>query len=161
MSDTKTGALPAAKPNRKLLERQFTVAENVRQEIVIMPEIGTTMEEMQNPAYWSHVASRLRAWDRIEVRPADGTWWAELVVRVVQPFAVRVHVLRLVKFPDAQRAAAGSDVPPGYVISQRGARGWTVVRETDNEVLKDKEQTRGHAVAWLDAYLAALGQKAA
>jgi hypothetical protein len=160
MSETKTAPAGPAKPNRKLLETQFANAETCRRDVVVTPEAGTTLEEMVNPLYWSHVAKGLKAWDRIEVRPADGTWWAELLVRVVQPFAVRVHVLRHAEFRRGGGIEAG-EVPAGYEVRNRGRDGWAVIRSDDKAVLKEKEPSREHALAWLAASLRSLGLEAA
>jgi hypothetical protein len=164
MSEPKTAAPVAAapaKPNRKLMETQLVSAEYQRQEMVATPEPGTTLEEMLNPEYWSHIAKRVKVWDRIEVRSHDGAWWAELLVRAVQPFAVRVHVLRVAKFDDNLKAAEQADLPAGYEVVNRGARGWTVIRESDREVLREREASRALAVMWLKGHLQVLGQAAA
>lgn len=150
-----------AKPNRKLMEMQLIGAEYQRQELIATPEAGTTLQEMENPEYWSHVAKRLKVWDQIEVRPHDGAWWAELLVRAVQPFAVRVHILRMVQFEDNRKAAEQADIPAGYEVVNRGTRGWAVVRESDREVLREREQSRALAVMWLKGHLLALGQATA
>lgn len=149
-----------AKPNRKLLETQFADAEYRRRDMIATPEAGTGLEEMLNPLFWSHVAKGLKAWDRIEVRPADGTWWAELIVRVVQPFAVRVHVLRYAEFRRSTGSEA-AEVPAGYEIKNRGRDGWAVIRTEDKAVLHEKDPSRDHAVAWLVASLRSLGLEAA
>lgn len=168
MSETETLPAPpaaqapiAGKPNRKLLETQFADAEYNRRDMIATPEAGTSIVEMLNPLYWSHVHKRLKAWDRIEVRPSDGTWWAELIVRVVQPFAVRVHVLRHEHFGARGTVEAVAEVPAGYEVRNRGRDGWAVIRTEDKAVLKDKEPSRDHAVAWLVASLKSLGLGAA
>jgi hypothetical protein len=166
MSDSKTAApapatptvrQPWNRPNRKLLETQLMLAENCRADVVVFPEAGTTIEEMLNPLYWTHVANkRLKQWDRIDVRAADGAWFAELLVTVKQPFAARVHVLQYVEFAVAAGAAAG-EVPAGYEIKSRGRDGWAVIRTEDKAVLFERVPTRDDALARLAASLKALG----
>lgn len=146
-----------AKPNRKLLPPQFLDAEYQRRDTIAKPEAGTTLLEMQDPAYWANVAKTLKPMDRIEVRPADGTWWAELLVRVVEPQSVRVHVLRTVEFHKPARADASPDVADGYEVKHRGAqRGWCVIREHDAAVLVEKQASHEAAVAWLTGHLRTL-----
>lgn len=154
MSDTATLEAPApqAKPNRKLFPGQLVTAEYHRGDHVAMPEAGTTLKEMTDPAYWAHVARTVRPWDRIEVRPKDGTWWAELLVRAVEPFTVVVHVLRSAEF---NRPAALEPLgpPDGYEFQSKGSRGWAVIRTSDKQTLQQNLPTEEAAGAWLHAYL--------
>lgn len=143
------------KPNRKLLPAQCVSAEYCRRDMIASPEAGTSIDDMLVPAYWAHVARELRALDRIEVRPADGTWWAELLVRVVEPVAVRVYVLRYERF--APVAAVTAEAPPGYTVRFRGAERFVVIRDADGEVVHSKEPTKEHALAWLSGHLRRLG----
>lgn len=145
-----------AKPNRKILVPYLTAAEYQRNEWVAKPEAGTSLEEMLVPAYWANVAKTMKQWDRVEVRPADGSWYAELLVRVVEPFAVLVHVLRRVEFKPTLKAKSEIDVPEGYEIKFRGKAGWCIVRNDDNTILKEKEDSKEAALVWLQAHLRAL-----
>ena len=138
--------------NRKLLEGQMMLAEVRRQEMIVCPEHGTTLEEMNRPGYWANVAKQLKPLDRIEVRPADGTWWAELLVRAVEPFSVLMMVMRTA---DLSTGSTGevSEIPDGYEVRHRGANGWSVIREEDRIVLTEKQPSREQAEAWLSAHL--------
>lgn len=66
---------------------RITLAEYARNIFVVTPEHGTPFEDILKPSYWLHVADtvsmRLRPYDRIEVRPEDGSYFAELIVRSV------------------------------------------------------------------------------
>lgn len=146
-----------AKPNRKLLPPQIGLAEHQRQELIVKPEPGTAIEEMQRPEYWAHVARQLRMHDRIEVRPADGTWWAELLVLVVEPFAVRVHVLRHEHFGVAATMDE-IEVAAGYTVKHRGWEKWCVTRNSDSSLLHKRAESREAAVVWLRGHLDRLGE---
>jgi len=141
-----------AKPNRRLLPPEFQAAEYQRQDMIARPEPGTILPEMIVPAYWANVARSLKPLDRIEVRPQDGTWWAELLVRVVEPLAVGVHVLRSVDFAKAAEQQE-AEAPDGYEFKHRGNRRWCVLRRSDNAVLREDEATRESAAAWLVGHL--------
>lgn len=144
----------APKPNRKLLPGQMQSAEFQRQDMIVRPEAGTTIEEMLNPAYWVHVARGFKVFDRIEVRPVDGGWWAELLVRVVEPFTMVTQVLRLVKLETAGGTlAADITAPDGYEFKHRGPKGWAVVRLSDGAELKAAESSKESAAAWLAGHL--------
>lgn len=151
---------PVVRPNRRIKESQMAVAEYARQDLIVTPEQGTTIEEMQAPEYWVHIARRLRPMDRIEVRPADGMWWAELLVRVVETMAVRVHVLRLEVFGRTE-GMTEIDIPDGYSVEHRGLEQWCVKRHSDQEIIHRREPSRLHAIAWLHGHLGRLGTPSA
>lgn len=144
--------LERPKSNRKLLEGEFGFAEYRRQDLIVFPAVGTSIDDMLKPDYWVHVASKMKALDRIEVRPSDGQWWAEMLVQVVEPGAVKVMVLRAVDFSRAASPEA-QPVPDGYTIKWRGAARWGVIRDEDKFVLHEGENSREGAEAWLTVHL--------
>lgn len=144
-------------PNRKLLVTQIKEAQYVRRDFVVTPAPGTTMQEMLVPMYWAHVARDLRPFDRIEVRAADGKWWAELIVRVVEPLAVKVELLRHRDFEAAQgRTGPELEVPEGYEIKHRGLGKWCAIRLEDQEVVIKGQEDKLAAIVALHASLARL-----
>lgn len=147
------------KPNRKLAVHELPAAEYQRMDWIAKPERGTTLDEMLVPAYWAHTAKSLKPLDRIEVRPGDGEWWAELLVRAVEPAAVKVHVLRHIEFDRKVSVAASAvEAPEGYEFKFRGKRAWCVIRLSDNVILKEDEHSKPAIAAWLDRHLAVLAE---
>jgi hypothetical protein len=59
------------------------LAETVRNVYQITVPPDTKAEALLAPTYWSHVASKLRMGDRIEVLASDASWCAELRVMEV------------------------------------------------------------------------------
>lgn len=119
------------------------------------PTDGVTINDMTNTAFWSPVASQMHRGDIIRVIPEDGNFYAELLVRVVEPFAVKVHVLMAEVF-DKPKAEAAPVAPPepGYTIAFKGPQeGWTVVRDDDRETLFKKGKDAEEARAWLRGHL--------
>ena len=76
-------------------------ASYVRNIFVATPEAGTTLEDVQDPAFWTHVAKQLRISDRIEVIPEDSAFFAELYVQNVRLNTVNVKLLRHNIFAEA------------------------------------------------------------
>jgi hypothetical protein len=141
------------KPNRRIIQHELQSAEYKRRDLIAQPEAGTTLAEMLDPNYWTHVAKQLQPGDRIDVRPADGSWFAELLVRAVAPFAAKVHVLQHVEF-DAQAATERAPDPEGYELKHRGKNGWCVVRSVDKVVLTQEHPSAEAARLWLTQHLA-------
>jgi hypothetical protein len=136
-------------------------AEYARADYVHEPEIGVTKDDLEDPVYWANYARQLKPWDRIEVRGKGRAWYAELMVRAVEQFAVKVHVLEHIVF-DKEAIAGEPDpaVPAGYELQNRGKSGWHVKRKKDGVVLTEKVepvlQTKTDAARWLERHLKAL-----
>lgn len=136
----------------KLSAAQFKPAEYESNAYVAHPEAGEAFEEVLQPIYWAHVARSLRPWDKIDIRPADFSYYAELIVTASGPQWAKVAVLRKVDFGKNDKAAE-TLIPDGYDIKHRGAAGWCVVRLEDREVLHEKAGTKADAAQWLAKHL--------
>ena len=118
------------------------------------PAVGHTMEHMLTPAYWAHVAPKLKPWDRVEVRAEDGTFYAELLVLACDRTWARMHVLRWddlstqdVSLTEASQASASYEVK--FTPNLR----WHVIRKLDRQVMHKEAQTRADAELWLREHL--------
>ena len=127
-------------------------AENSRNIWRVFVANGTTPQDIVQPQFWAHLASRLQAGDRIEVEPEDSTWLAELRVIDSGPQYAKVQIRK----PDADgvsrfEALGSSDtgLPSGYSFSHNASSKWRVVRDSDQKVLKDGLATKADAVTWL------------
>lgn len=117
----------------KLLDNQMRQAEFDRNIYSLRPEHGTTLADVCTQEFWVHVAKRLKAGDRIEVMPVDGSWFAELYVRSANDKEVSVFVLRHVDFM-AGEAPVESDL---YEVKFAGRAKWRVLRRSDKEIMID------------------------
>lgn len=108
-------------------------------------------KDVLNPDYWTHLANKLRAGDRIEIQAHDGSYFAEVVVAAVYSRAVAVAVV----FKTNTKKNEIFDNPE-YVIKFRGPRKWSVVRVKDSAIIKEDIATELDAVRERDDYLKAL-----
>lgn len=145
---------PAKKPfTGKLSEARIGIAEGKRNIWVIVPELGTPYETVRdNPEFLSHVASRLRPYDRIEVFAEDGSYFAELIVRAAGRQFARLSELRFVAL-EALRAEADTRFS---VIYSGPHLKHTVLRVRDKAVLKNGFDTAEDAHGWLAANVKSL-----
>ena len=118
------------------------------------PAVGHTMEHMLTPAYWAHVAPKLKPWDRVEVRAEDGTYYAEFLVLACDRTWARMHVLRWddlstqdVSLTEASQASAAFEVK--HTPNLR----WHVIRKSDRQIMHKEAQTRADAETWLREHL--------
>ena len=137
----------------KLAPARITLAEQKRNVWVIVPELGVPYEAIVNdPAFLSHVASYLRPFDRIEVLPEDGSYFAELIVRSAGRQHAKLSELRKV---DLEAIAVDTD--SRFRVAFQGAhKKHVVVRTRDNTPLQGGFDTAESAYAWLLANVKSL-----
>lgn len=152
--DTPMQAAPAVKPAAKrdliLSPARMSLAEQWRQDWVANAEAGTTVDDVMDPQYWSHMAAQMQPYDHVEVRLETGEWVLELlVVSVGRNFAqvMLKHRYDLVE-------ASKSETPGSKheVINLGPQRKWAVKRVSDSAVLQEGLAKRNDAQAWMDNY---------
>lgn len=130
-------------------------ADQARNIHVVTPEAGTPIEVVLSPDYWSTVAMNMTPWDRIEVRAEDGAYYAELLVLSCDRNWAKVKLLSKHSLT-AEDTIPDPGVQTHHQIKWRGPHHkWSVVRNSDNAVLKDKME-KGEANTWLMEYLKAM-----
>jgi len=118
------------------------------------PAAGHTQEHMLQPAYWAHVAPKLKPWDRVEVRAEDGTYYAELLVLACDRTWARMHVLHWhdLSTQDISITQA-ADASTKFEIAHSANLRWHVIRKSDRQVMHKEDQTKQDAELWLREYL--------
>lgn len=117
---------------------------------------NTQPEDLLKPEYFSHVAAKLRPWDKIEARADDGTWYAEFLVLESGRNWARVVMLTKHNLTSADVAQSQAQAMSKLEIVYRGPHSkWSVIRKADNEVLHEGEETQGGAVNWANERLKA------
>lgn len=116
-------------------------------------DMDTEITDITKPEFWCHVASKLRKWDRVEVRHCAGLWMAEVLVRSVGSPPVWAHValLRKLEFPDAKIPPEIERTPfsVGFIRGQ----GWRVTRKADARVIQSGFNTAAEAAAYVTTVL--------
>lgn len=80
-----------------LVDSRLKLADFIRNRFSVVVDPGESFENIQTPAYWVHVAAKLRPRDIIEIFAADNSWFGELVVLSAGKGGARVAVLRKVE----------------------------------------------------------------
>lgn len=131
-----------------IMPNRVRLAEYDRQEWVVNAEIGTTIEDIKQPGYWAHIASRLKPYDHIEVRSEDGAWVANFMVLCCDRSWAKVYFLSEHKLttPDVSL----SEAIKKHEAQWRGPQNkWSVIRLTDREVLKTNFNSKEDAQFWI------------
>ena len=129
---------------QKILARQLTAAEQIRNHFCLTPLPETTKAEMLEPAAWAHVAKQLTRGDRIDVFAADGSWFLQLIVRETNDLGASVGEVAFVEFP-----LPVADTRPVEIAFAGSTDRWRVTR--DKIVLGSGFATKQAAMAWANA----------
>lgn len=147
-------------------------AEYKRNRFSIDVPKGVGPEDAVQPAFYANVAANLKAWDQIELRAEDGTWYMEVMVLDASRVWARVYpILGPCRFTTADVAmsqAAAAEAKPvavpltaaDFEVIHRPGKRWSVVRKADREVLFEGEQTKQAAEGALAEYLKRQGAAA-
>lgn len=126
----------------KLSPAKLQPAEHYRTRYAAVVDDGTTVEDLQRPEFWCHVAGKLRQMDILEVLAEDGSYFAELMVLKSGVGFAKVLLLREVQL----EATAPEDDDLPVVVQWKGPhRKYSVIRKSDSVILKDSFVTKGEA----------------
>jgi hypothetical protein len=137
---------------KPLVGGRFRAAEYTRTIWQATPEYGTPFEEVLKPGYWSHIAAQVKPWDRIEIKPEDASYFAELIVLVPDKVSVTVGLLYQVVF-DEQVIATPPDQTVGFEVKWRGPISKWAALDPKGNVKQDKFESKELAEAWLKEHL--------
>jgi hypothetical protein len=139
-----------ADPVRQIDAGRMQAAEFQRHDWVVTAEFGTTIEQVRDEGFFSHVAAKLSAYDHIEVRVDDGTWIAELLVLECGRNWARTYLLSYHSLTTADIARTMS--VPKLKIEWKGPHlKFCVIRKSDAMILQDKLPTEEQARSWVAA----------
>lgn len=126
------------------------LAEHKRNDWVVDVEASVTAEDIQEPAFWSLVADQLNPLDKVEVRPDDGKWIAELrVIRCERTYAL----MQLVSLMEIKQNAELMPTSIKHKVEYKGTHYKNaVIRLSDNQILQSGFKTREEAQMWLTSY---------
>lgn len=133
---------------------RMKAAEYERREYVVTVEHGVTIEDVQKPAFWQHVAAKLRPWDHIEVRADDESFYAELLVRSMGKGWAVVSLLSHVELAKKEpEAEPGAD----FLVKWGGPHNkHQVIRVADNVLMSKGHGSAADAHTWIAEHRKAL-----
>lgn len=131
-----------------ILPAMFGLAEHKRHDWVADVKPDVTVDQVCDPAFWSHVAEQMDPLDTIEVRWEDGSKIVQLRVMWCERAFAKVKVISKETLDEiTANAEAKSDK---YRVEWKGpAMKHAVIRNSDNAVLQSGFRERALASAWL------------
>jgi hypothetical protein len=116
-----------------VIDQRMKSAEYERNVWVVNAEHGTIVNDVLEPAYWAHVAQKLRPYDRIEVRVDSGEWLLELMVLGCDRNWARVHVLHRYELGPVEAELPAAQK---HKVEWKGPQlKWCVIRVSDSEII--------------------------
>lgn len=111
-----------------------------------------TPEDLKRPAFWAHCANRFKHLAKVAVMPADGSFYAEMLVRDVGRAYAVCSLLSLTKFGADIKVPADAD----YDFKWAGPTAkFRVIRLSDNAVVSEGHADKMVAQVWLVEHLKA------
>lgn len=135
------------KPQPVLQTDRFGDAEQKAHFFIVDVEVGNTLEQVMDPAYWAHVAVNMDPFDHIEARWEDGSQIAHLVVYACERHYAKVVLDRLIKIE--ANAARGEPAAKHKVEWKGPHHKHVVIRTADSKVVQSGFKTRFDAETWM------------
>lgn len=139
---------------------RFQQADHFFTTYAVNAEAGHTIEDVEKPEYWAHVARQARPMDEIVVRADDGSYYARFLVLDSGDTWLKLHRLIHVELQkQASRDVLSRDGE--YKISWAGPHDkWRVVRLSDSEKLVSGLASRDAADDWVREYRKVIAPRA-
>lgn len=143
--EVKAAEKPRATP--KLMPARFGLAEQLRNDWVANVEFGTTIEDIQEPEFWSFLAPQMRPFDHIEARAEDGSWMAKLIVLGTDRNWARVKLLHEYKLTTSD--VSMTQAMKHEVLWKGPHLKYSVIRLSDQEAVKTGFDKKDDAQRWM------------
>lgn len=142
-----------------LMQHEMRISEGAFNSWTVNVPAGVSVEKMQEPIYWTHVAERLGQWDEIRAQylHSDGMWLAKFIVTAVDPEKKTWAKVKLVEhYPLVKGQTAITPEEPAkdddFEVKHRGPQGWSVIRKQDSAVVFEKGKHPDDANRWIRDY---------
>lgn len=139
-----------------ILQNHFHQAQTKRNLWVAELDPNTKYEDVLKTEFWPNVARQMTPGDIITVRPADMSYFAELIVVYAAPTEdkgwIKVAELRYVHL-DKTVPASDFDKEELYPKLAGVAR-WRVMKRSTNEVMVSNLATKDDAINWIKQFKA-------
>jgi hypothetical protein len=140
---------PAAPPPRfvALNVSRWSEAQFKQSRHAVSPEANTPYLHLFDPAYFAHIAPKVNANDVIEVRPAEGSYYAELYIWSKGPNWLQVSELRKIDRPSS---GVLPSVDKNFSVEfVEGPSAHRVIRNSDRGVVAQGFDSPETANTWL------------
>lgn len=131
-----------------VMPERWGLADIKRNDHIVDAEVGTTIDDILDPAYWAHLAPEFHAFDTIEVRGEDGAWIAYLRVIFAERNYAKVVMERPVFYIEQNREIA-NDSRKHHIEWKGPHNKFAVIRNSDEQMVQSTFKTREEATTWM------------
>lgn len=135
---------------------RLQISDEMRQRYRINVEIGGSIADVLDRAYWVHVARALQPGDIIEAKAEDNGWYAEILVIDVIKTATGVCIpsFALLFHVDLE-SADKTQATESYHAEFKGAAKFVIIRDSDKAMIERDIPTKEKAEARVVELMAA------
>lgn len=146
--NAKTESEKPGRNTQPITQSRHFLSEVVAARHSISPEADTPFEDVLKPGYFANIAARLRPTDIIEVRPEEGSYYAELFVWGAGKSHANVSTISYTRRPSGMTMK----IVEGFEIEFRaGPTMYRVIRTSDSKEIKSGFTNPDDATDWLIA----------
>ena len=154
MAETNPAAKDTPKREIHLNADRLKLAEHTQRHFSVTVEQGVTKEDILNPHFWTHVSAKMQPYDIVTVRTDDGAWWAQVLVLTAARTYAKTAMINFVALTSGDVSMSEDFRLEGHKVTWRGPQNkWTVVREKDGAVVKEKIESRNEGAKWLEEFV--------
>lgn len=137
----------------RLNSQDMQLTEGQQSMYTATPPAGTTREDVLDPSFWTHVATRVRPMTEVTVIPKDGAWYGKYFVRYADRTSARVAELMYQKLEVVTAADIDNDM---FGVDFTTGQQFFVFRKADKTVLQESFQNKEDAVQWMHDHMKAM-----
>lgn len=140
---------------RRVMDTHMRIADNITWKVVV--PIDWTIEDLDTPEAWLHVAKRMNRGDTVIAYADDMAWRADFVVLTTETVGnstmVKLRLLTKYTFTEEELKLEPA-LAAEYDVKWKGqTAGFGVFRKSDSVYIRDGFQDRPAAHAWLSGYI--------
>lgn len=118
---------------------------------------GTTVAQLQDPAFWVHVRNKMKTHDEIRVVAEDSSFVGRLIVHSVDAFGVVIRPIYMVAL-EAPNHAEAAAMQSRYEVKHRGQLKWCVVDTLEKKNVKEGLHNQSDAQRELEELIRAMAR---
>lgn len=139
------------RPRLQGLDMQLS--ETLQNNYTAIVPMNVTREDILDPLFWTHVATRLRPMTEITIIPKDGAFYMKVFVRYADTTSARVAELHYQRLEVVTAVDIENDMfDVGFTTGQQ----FYVFRKADKAVLQANFQAKEDAVQWMHEHMKAM-----
>lgn len=116
--------------------------------------VGTSVDDLENPALWVNVARQLSIGDEVRVVADDHSFYAKLLVSNAIGSQVLMKIVSLTQFEESSEQVRTNEAP--FFVALRGRKRYCLVERSTGNIIKEQIASESLAYRELEDHMRAL-----